>query len=175
LSPMKYRLYRILEPRWVLDYAAKHYPDRPVRPNCPLGPVPQALIDDLGLQKAILTYRPYRPEVDLLVVGDKELILIEAKLGDVYGALGKLVIYRELVPLTPELRHYRDWPVKAVFLCVKAHDPAKAAAKLLGIELEEWAPTYILEAWHQRNLYWTKPAHELRERRKEVLKRLGFT
>jgi len=175
LTPPKTRVYRITQPRWVQEYALKHFPERPVRPNCPLGPVPQNLIDELGLQKAILTYRPYRPEVDLVVVGDEELILIEANLRDLYGAVGKLVIYRSLVPHTPELRHYRDWPIRTVFLCVKAHLPLQYAAKLCEVELEEWAPTWVLERWHETQLYWTKPAHELRERRKEVLRRLGFT
>jgi len=174
LTPPVRRIYRITQPRWVQEYALFRFPDRPTRPACPLGPIPEALVKEYGLSKAIRAYRPYRPEVDLLVVGDKEIIIIEADIRNLYGAVGKLVLYRSLVPLTPELRHYKDWPVRAVFLTPKAHLPLREVAKIHDVEIDEWAPTWVLERWQETQLYWTREAHELRERRKEVLRRLGF-
>ena len=168
------RLRREVEPRWVSEYCAKFYPDKPVRYRVPLGPIPEELVAKYGLSKAIRAYRPWRPEADALVIGDRRLILIEAKVFKVMDGISKLPIYAKLVPETPELNPYKTWPVEMQLLVVKAIEPWITIARDLGIKLVEWAPTWVQEVWVQRDLYWTREAVELRERRKEVLRRLGF-
>jgi len=168
------RLRRNIEPKWVSEYCTTFYPDRPVRYGQPLGPIPEDLIKEHGLEKAIRMYRPWRPECDALIINKNKLILVEAKVRKILDGLAKLPIYKRLIPETPELAPYKGWPIVMRLLTVRAYEPWITIARELGIELVEWAPTWVKEIWIQHDLYWTREAVELRERRKEVLKRLGF-
>jgi len=174
MKEMFTKMRREIEPKWVAEYCSKFYGKYAVRYRCPLGPVPKELVELHGLEKALRMYRPWRPEVDALVIAKDKLILIEAKVRKVMDGLSKLPIYKMLVPQTPELKVYHGWPIEMELLVVKAVEPWITVAKNMGIRLVEWAPTWVWEIWRQRDLYWTKEAVELRERRKEVLKRLGF-
>jgi len=168
------RVRREIEPRWVSEYCAKFYPNYPVRYRVPLGPVPEEMIKEHGLSKAIRMYRPWRPEVDALVIQPRQLILIEAKVFKVMDGLAKLPIYKTLFHQTPELAPYRGFPVEMHLLVVRAVEPWITAAKTHGVKLIEWSPVWVREVWLQKDLYWTREAVELRERRKQVLRRLGF-
>jgi len=168
------KLRREIEPKWVSEYVAKFYPDFPVRFRVPLGAVPKELEKEHGLWKAIRTWRPWRPEVDAIVIRPGELTLIEGKIFKTMDGLSKLPVYASLVPETPELESYRSYKVAMQLLCVHALDWIKQAAKKSGIEVVEWAPTWVEEIWLERDKYWTPEAVSLRERRKEVLRRLGF-
>jgi len=53
-------------------------------------------------------------------------------------------------------------------------EPWVTLAKSVGVELVEWAPTWVQQVFMQRDRYWTREAVALREKRKEVLRRLGF-
>jgi len=158
----------------VAEYCQHAFPKFTVRYRCPLGPVPQELVQQHGLEKALRLYRPWRPEADALVVGDRELILIEGKVFKVLDGLAKLPVYRKLIPHTPELAAWRDWPVKMLLLVVRAVEPWVTAAREMGVELVEWAPTWVQQVWARRDRYWTREAVELREKRKEILRRVGF-
>uniref|UniRef100_A0A7V4CP26 Uncharacterized protein n=1 Tax=Fervidobacterium pennivorans TaxID=93466 RepID=A0A7V4CP26_FERPE len=134
-----------------------------------------SLKEKYGLTKGTRVFRPWRPEVDALIVAKDKLILIEAKLYRVYDAVAKLPIYKMLVPETPELSLWRHLPVEMQLLVVKITEPWKSIAEKVGIKLVDWAPSWVQEIFWERDLYWTREAIEMRERRKEVLKRLGFT
>lgn len=164
-----------VEPRWCSEYCLKFYPDLPVRYRVPLGPIPREMIDKYGLSKAIRMYRPFRPEVDALVIAPDKLILVEAKVHRVMDGISKLPVYRDLVPLTPELAPYKTYPVEMQLLVVKKWEPWTSLCEKYGIRMVDWAPTWVQEYFVRRDLYWTKEQVELRERRKEVLKRLGWT
>jgi len=174
LKEMFTRLRREIEPRWVAEYIVKFYPHYPVRYRVALGPVPEELVKAHGLSKALRIYRAWRPEADALLILPDRLVLVEAKIFKVMDGISKLPIYKALIPKTPELAPYHHLPVEAKLLLVRAVEPWITAAKEYGIELVNWVPTWVEEIWLQRDLYWTKEAVELRERRKEVLRRLGF-
>lgn len=172
---MATRLRRDLEPRWVSWYCVKHYPREIVKLRCPLGPIPEDLKKAVGEARGIKMYRPWRPEVDGLVILPGAIRLIEAKIFKYMDGLSKLPVYRDLVPTTPELQAWRNLPVQMYFLIPTRIDWVLAAAEKNGVMVDTDAPDYIKQAWEERDKYWTRDYVEKREARKEKLKELGFT
>jgi len=168
------KLRREVEPRWVAEYCSKFYPNDEVRYRCPLGAPPRHLVEEMGLEKALRAFRPYRPEVDALVITKNAIILIEAKVHRYVDGIGKLLVYEALVPDTPELAPYLDRPVKKRLLLPILPEWIVPLAKRLNVELVTWAPDWVLEYWAERDKYWTPEAVAERERRKQILKALGF-
>lgn len=171
---MATRTRRTLEPRWVSWYCAKAYGDFPVRLRCPLGPIPPELIQLHGEAKARRIHRPWRPEVDALVLLPGQIVLIEAKIQKYMDGLSKLPVYKSLIPVTPELREYRDLPVRMILLLPTRIAWVVAAAERMGVDVAYDAPDFILKVWAERDKYWTKPYLEKREARKKILGELGY-
>lgn len=171
---MATRLRRDLEPRWVSYYCAKHYPREIVKLRCPLGPIPEELRQAVGEAKGIKMYRPWRPEVDGLVILPGAIRLIEAKIFKYLDGLSKLPVYGGLVPTTPELKSWKDLPVQMVLLIPVKIDWVVTAAAQQGITVDTDAPDFIRAAWEDRDKYWTRDYVEKREKRKEVLRRMGY-
>ena len=168
------KLRREIEPKWVAEYCVAHYPGYPTRYRCPLGPVSEDYIRELGLRKAIGLYRPIRPEVDALVRKPDTLILIEAKIFKYMDGLAKLPLYKSMIKHTPELKEHVNLPVHMQLLLPVHIDWVSAYAKEANVEIVVWAPKWVLDIWRERDLYWQKPATEMREWRKEILRRIGY-
>ena len=167
-------LRREIEPRWVAEYVVRFYKDYPVRFRVPLGPIPERLTEEFGKGKAVRMFRPWRPEVDAIVIKPDRLILIEAKIFKYMDGLSKLPVYKALVPQTPELKPYERFPIEMELVLPGRIPWVENAAKAAGVKTVIWAPVWIQEIWIERDKYWTKETVELRERRKEILRRLGF-
>jgi len=168
------KLRREIEPRWVAEYCKTHFPNYPVRYRCPLGPVPPGLAEGFPPEKALRIARPWRPEVDALVIAPKELILVEAKVFKYMDGLSKLPIYRDLIDSTPELEQYRKLPRRMQLLLPAKLDWVETAAKAVGVETVVWAPDWVKAVWEERDKYWTKEAVQAREERKRILKAIGY-
>lgn len=171
---MATKVRREIEPRWVSEYVASNYKDFPVMFRVPLGAVPRALEEAMGSEKAARFYRPWRPEVDAIVILPRFLILIEGKIFKVMDGLSKLPIYKSLVPLTPELREYEGREILMQLLCVRPLPWVQQAAAQNDVKIVTWAPDWIIKIWEERDKYWTRTEVLKREERKKVLRGLGF-
>ena len=162
------------ETRYVSDYVLQNYPNDRVQYRVPLGKVPESLIKELGLLKAIGIFRPYRPEVDALVITKDTLVLIEGKIFKVMDGLSKLPVYKSLIPETPELELYKKFPVRAVLVTPK--EPVWAAPFIDAQEIfvDIFRPDWLEEYYQAQERYWTPEERMKRLQRKEVLKGLGF-
>jgi len=169
------RVRRELEPAWTSWYVAKTWPRDVVKYRCPLGPIPDKIREAHGETAAVRIYRPWRPEVDALVIQKGGLVLVESKIQKFMDGLSKLPIYKSLVPSTPELRELRDFPVEMRLLMPENVAWVKAAADKAGILVVVDAPQFILDVWKERDKYWTKEAVQEREKRKAKLQELGYT
>lgn len=165
---------RTLEPRWVSIYCATHYPKAEIRLGCPLGGIPRETLRDYGLLKGLRVYRPWRPEVDAVVILRNMLILIEAKIFKYMDGLAKLPIYKALVPKTPELKHVAHRPQYMKLLIPHRIPWVLEAAEGMGVTVEVWVPPFIQKVWEERDKYWTKDAIKKREARKRKLEELGY-
>ena len=127
-----------------------------------------------GTPKAIRIYRPWRPEVDALVIMPGALLLIEAKIFKYMDGLAKLPVYKSLVPSTPELQTYRDLPVEMQLLIPVEIPWVKEAADNMDVKVYVWAPDWVKKIWNERDKYWQPRQVFEREKRKKILRDLGF-
>jgi len=168
------KLRREIEPRWVSQYVAETWPDAQVRMRCPLGPIPKDVEQAYGLERGLRIFRPWRPEVDALVVLPDRLVLVEGKVFRPMDGIAKLPVYKGLVPDTPELKPLLPRPVDMQLLVVRPLPWVKAAADRAGITLVDYAPDWVVRVWEERDRYWTREALERREARKRRLREIGF-
>lgn len=171
---MPTRIRRELEPAWVSWYCAKHFPNDIVKPRCPLGPIPKEIKEALGETIGRKVYRPWRPEVDAVVITPTQMILIEAKIQKFMDGLSKLPRYRDLVSDTPELRPWRYLPINMRLLIPRSIPWVEIAADKAGVQVLMEAPDWILDVWEERDKYWTKEELAKREARKAKLRELGY-
>jgi hypothetical protein len=162
------------ERRFVSDYVLTKYPKRDVRFNCPLGNAPEDWLKVMGMQKALRTYRPFRPEVDAVVFLADEILLLEGKIMKVLDGISKLIIYRDLVAETPELTAYRALGVRARLVTPKPPSWAENVAKKHFIEIDVYRPEWLQEYYDQQERYWTADERIERENRKTILKKMGY-
>ena len=95
-----------VESRMVSEYLLANYAKFPHRQAVPLGKIDEKLQAQVGYQTAIGYSRPYRPEVDAIVILPGALVLLEGKVWNVINGLSKLRPYKSLVPFTPEFKAY---------------------------------------------------------------------
>lgn len=162
------------EQRYVSDYVLEKYPHATHKFRCPLGSVPEMWIREMGLGKAIKTYRPYRPECDAAVITADEIVLIEGKLFKVMDGLSKLPIYRSLIAETPEFDEYKTLPVKAVLVTPKEPGWSKRVAEENNVIIDIYIPDWIRDYYEQQEKYWTAEERFKRIKRKGVLEGLGY-
>jgi hypothetical protein len=172
---MATKVRREVEPRWVSEYVMATYPRFEHRLRVPLGPAVAGISEQLGQEKALRVSRPWRPEVDAIVITADRLIMIEGKIFKTMDGLSKLPVYRDLVASTPELQAQKDLPVEMHLLVVRPLEWVLAAAEKAGVKVVEWAPPWIIQVWEDRDKYWAPDAVAKREERKKVLEKLGYT
>ncbi len=105
------RDYTKWEHRLVAEWAAASFPGLEVRFRTRLGALDTQLSDPTISQEELRGLGVWRRYVDALIIGEAELHLVEGKIRGAPGALEQLDLYARLVPLTPELRAWRDWPI----------------------------------------------------------------
>jgi len=170
----KTRIYRNVEPKWVSEYCNEFYPHAICMFRVPLGAIPPELARAYGYEKARGLFYPHRPKVDAIVVDKTAMILIEAKIIRYIDGLSKLPVYAALVKHTPELQKWLPRPIiKRLLVAVIPHW-LLPIAKELNVEIVNWAPDWVKRIWAERDKYWTPEAEMERERRKEILRKIGF-
>lgn len=166
---------REVEPRWVAEYIVANYPKDEARYRVPLGEIPKSIIDQFGESKAAKAFRPWRPEVDAVVIQTNKLILIEGKIFKAMDGLAKLPVYAGLVPSTPELQAHVAKPREMQLLVVRALPWVLNAATNNNVKIIEWAPTWVVQIWEERDKYWAPENVAKRDQRKQKLQEMGFT
>jgi len=161
------------ERRLVSEYVAERFPRARVIMGCPLGPAPEKLVATLGPRKALRVARGLRPEVDALVIENHRLIMVEAKIRAWIDGIAKLPVYKSLVPTTPELEQYTDYPVE-MRLCFPWHsETIEAAAKNLGVVLDVFHKPWIDEYLEELGKYWSGEYITGRAEKKRMREILG--
>ena len=127
----------------------------------------------MGYKRGIGMARPFRPEVDAVVILPGAMVLIEAKVWNVVNGLAKLPMYKSLVPFTPELKPYTHLPIIMELVVAKTNDNLEIMARDAGVRLRLYAPDWILQVLKDMENYWTKEYREERERKMEARRQLG--
>jgi len=141
--------YKQRERRYVPEYVEQKYPARvAVFYNMAIGPAPEDLSSaypDIALSH----FRRWRYWIDAVVILRDRMVLIEGKLRNPQDGIGQLLLYRSLLPETPELKPYRGLPIEARIV-VPREDPriiafAHANNIVVDIYRPEWALEYLRE------------------------------
>jgi hypothetical protein len=155
----------------VSEYLATTYAKYSCINKQPLGQVSEELMAREGYKRAIGLARPYRPEVDAVVILPGALVLIEAKVWNVVNGLAKLPMYKSLVPHTPELKQYWHLPVLMELVVGWTYPNLEIMARDADVRLRVYCPPWLEEVVASMHDYWTR---EYRERREEKLKLREF-
>lgn len=167
------RKTRQVEVRMVSEYLLANYGKFPTRMAVPLGKVSESLMAEQGYQRAIDMMRPYRPEVDAVVILPGCLVLVEAKVWNIVNGLAKLPLYKSLVPFTPELKEYSNREVLMELVVGWTNANLDIMARDLGVSVKIYHPPWLDEIVQKMHNYWTKEYQVERQRKMQMREILG--
>jgi hypothetical protein len=162
------RKNRQTETRMVSEYVAKEYKDFTYMLAVPLGRIPDNVIKDVGYTQAIAFMRPYRLEVDAIVVLPRYLVLIEAKVFKTIDGLAKLPLYKSLVPFTPELAKYAGYEVIMELVVGWTNPNLEIMCRDAGVRLKVYSPDWLAAVVQEYHKYWTKEYRDTRNQKLEL-------
>jgi hypothetical protein len=166
------RKTRQVEVRMVAEYLKAQYSKFEYIISQPLGVVDQALLAKYGYEKGMGIQRPRRPSVDAVVILPRYLVIVEAKVWSVVNGLGKLPLYKSLVPLTPELKQYQPREVLMELVVGWTNPNLEVMARDAGVTIRIFCPAWLGEVVESMHRYWTpeyRIAREDKLRNRELL------
>ena len=135
--------YKQRERRYVPEYVNEKYPSRvTVFYNMAVGPAPEALYaahPEIPLEH----FRRWRFWIDAVVILRDRMVLLEGKIRTPAEGLGQLLLYRELLKDTPEMRTYRNLPVYMVLVTPRPDPRVIGVAATLGITIDIWTKPWV--------------------------------
>jgi len=132
---------RPLEEEMLVKYLAKRFTGTSIYTHVRLGSPPPIEIPGLDPEKARRMMMPGLPEVDAIVVENGAIWLIEAKVAKEWENLGKMLIYRALLPETPGWEGVDVTKIRPLLVMAKASPLLKQVAERFGVEVD----TYMTE------------------------------
>lgn len=169
-----YKLREEWESKFVSEYIEMAYPGLLKKIRVPLGPISIEDIEMYGLEAAARRMRPWRPEVDAIVVTEEKMILIEGKIIKVMDGFSKLPVYGALAKITPDLNKYNMKELHLVLVTPKSPTWALSVAPNFNVEIVIYKPKWLKEYYNRREHYWTAEGRYEREKRKAAMKELGL-
>jgi hypothetical protein len=162
------------ESRMIAEYVAEKFPTYRTTLRQPMGP-PTPGTEGMGdLAKRLRASRPWRPEVDAVVVFGSVLLLIEAKMVEYLSGAGKLPFYGSLVRTTPELEPWRDLEVRLRLVIPREAPWILDAAAGNNVEVDvfwrDWMQAYF--DYREHNL--SREGRREAAARREAIARLGL-
>ncbi len=154
-----------VETRMVAEYLAAEYSKFSFILSVPLGRVPEELMAAEGYQKAIGLMRPYRPEVDAVVILPRYLVLIEAKVWNIVNGLAKLPLYKSLIEFTPELKQYLPREIIMELVVGWTNPNLEIMARDAGVVVKVYAPAWLGQVVEDTHKYWTKEYQDARRQK----------
>jgi len=167
------RKRRQVETRLIAEYLKERYPEFSFIMKQPLGVVSEELMAAEGYQKAIRVMRPFRPEVDAVVILPHYLLIIEAKVWKIIDGLAKLPLYKSLVPVTPELKQYMPREVIMQLVVGWTNTNLQIMARSMGVEIAVFRPDWVVEVVEGMQKYWTREYQVAREDTLKMRKYFG--
>ncbi len=162
------RKNRNTEDRMIAEYVASAYKDFPYMVHVPLGRLPPDVVKDVGYTQAIAFMRPYRLEVDAIVVLPRYLVLIETKVFKTIDGLAKLPLYKSLVPFTPELKQYEGREVIMELVVGWTNANLQIMCRDAGVRLVVFSPDWLKGVVDEYHNYWTKEYRDARNQKLEL-------
>lgn len=129
------RTYTPLEEEMLVGYITQRFPNAQVWFHVRLGALPNISIPGLDPERARRLGMPTLPEVDAIVRQGSDVWLAEAKLFKEWDNLGKITIYRTLLPKTPGWEQVDMAKVHMLMILGRVSAPLLELAQNLGVEV----------------------------------------
>lgn len=165
MSSAMARKTRQVETRMVSQYLLENYSKFPYTMKVPLGALPESMLKEQGFKWTMGALRPFRLEVDAVIVLPRHLVLVEAKVWKIIDGLAKLPAYKALVPATPELEQYMPREVLMQLVVAWSNQNLAIMARDLDVEVRVFCPDWLREVVDSMHHYWTREYRELREKK----------
>jgi hypothetical protein len=162
------------ERRLIAEWARERHPDDRVWLNTPVGVVSELELDAVDTTKQLARLRSWRLKADAIVVTGTTLKVVEAKIVSVKNGLGDLMLYRELIPDTPELQPFLPRQVECWLVAPWVTDYIVRLAERLNILIDVYNPAWVRDYVIEHSKYYTRPYQAQRAERRRVLSALGL-
>lgn len=144
--------YEAHERRYVPEYVTLKYPDKvTVFYNASIGPPPEELWK-AHPEIPFEYFRSWRFYADAVVVLKDRVVIVEGKIRKPADGLGQLLMYKALVPLTPELRPYAGLSLQLLLVMPRADPRIVGVAQTLGITVDVYNTPWLTEYLKRLNL-----------------------
>jgi hypothetical protein len=168
------RKSRQVETRLISEYLKDRYSHFTFITKQAVGKVPEDLMASEGYKRAVGLSRPFRPEVDAVVILPRHLIVVEAKVWNIINGLAKLPLYKSLVPVTPELQKYMPREVLMQLVVGWTNDNLEIMAREIGVTVKVYCPDWLKPIVDGMQKYWTSDAVRDREYKKKMREMYGL-
>jgi hypothetical protein len=162
-----------VETRMISEYMLQNYGKFTYTLAVPLGSLPQELLETQGMARTMGIMRPYRPEVDAVVVLPRHLIIVEAKVWNLINGLSKLPLYKSLVPTTPELQQYMPREVLMQLVVGWTNPNLERMAREVAVDLRVFCPPWLKDIVDKMHNYWTPTYRAEREQKLQMREYFG--
>lgn len=133
------------EMRLIAEWVGNQFPRDKFILNVRLGQLHPDLHPELLTEEERRLVGVWRRMADAVVIKPDKMLLIEAAIRPQPGDISVLMLYKELLPQTPELSEYSHLPVEMILLAV-IEDPVIAKiARQQGIKFMTYRPEWIDE------------------------------
>ena len=167
------RKSRQVETRLVAEYLKEHYSSFSFIMKQPLGAVPEEYLKEYGWKKTLGILRPFRPEVDAVVILPSYLLIVEAKVWSIVDGLAKLPLYKSLVPVTPELKQFMPREVLMQLVVGWTNPNLEIMARSMDVEVKVYCPAWMEEVIEGMHKYWTREYQDERQKRLKMREYFG--
>jgi len=133
---------RQIENRLVHEYVLEAYPTSLTWKRERLGPLPDTELANL--------YKVRNVYADVIVLEDNHFIIVEAKMRPNVTGVGQLEYYKEMLPLTPKFKKYKNYPIRLEFLTSLLDRKVKEFVEGKGIKYTVFAPAWTRDYWIER-------------------------
>ena len=157
----------------ISEYMYEHYRDFTYTLAVPLGSLPRELLDSQGMARTQGIMRPYRPEVDAVVILPRYILLVEAKVWNIINGLAKLPMYKSLVPITPELKQYMPREILMQLVVGWTNPNLERMAGDADVKIAIFCPPWLKEVVNNMHNYWTQEYRAEREQKLQMREYFG--
>jgi len=156
------------------EYLKINYSKFPTIQKQPLGAIDEEIAKKEGMARAIGLMRPFRPEIDGIVILPGALLLVEAKVWNVVNGLAKLPLYASLVPYTPELKQHRHLHIIMELVVGWTYDNLEIMARDAGVRVRVYCPPWLEKVKDEMHNYWTSDYRRAREDKLKMREHFGI-
>lgn len=134
---------RPIETRLLSEWLPRRFPERRILQRVRVGSDHPAL-EIPGLSPSELRMvTAWRRWADAIVFDNGTLVVVEATVLPKPGKISQLDLYMRLVPATPELAEFADWPLRGILLMAVDDPVMRSLAADRGHTIELYHPPWV--------------------------------